>query len=618
VLVTFEPAEWSNALLDFTPPADWRPFGHLVLTLTNPGDAPLGLGVRLDDDPAADGRAHCVTAHLTLPPRSTTTTAVGLGPDPMSLGMRGLPGPAGAHVVTASGDPKFDAGHVVSVRLFLHRPATPTALGVESAALASSVARREFVDRFGQYALADWPGKLGDEAELARRRDAEASELAASPAMPDRDRFGGWEGGPKLEATGFFRAAKHQGKWWLVDPDGRLFFSSGIDCVDPNEATIVTGREAFFTWLPAPGDPLAPFYGHISNVHRGPVSEGRTYDFYKANLRRKFGAEWEVSWRETALKRLPAWGFNTIGNWSAQTLYGNGKVPYTATTGVGGDHARVSSGSDYWGQMHDPFDPAFARDADRAAAELARAIQGDPFCVGIFVDNELSWGSFDGKDDRGRFGLALGALKAGGTSPAHRELMRQLEGRYPEIAALNAAWVTAFASHDALAQAGPDGLPKAWNAAIRADLGAFVTSLARRYFETIRDALKRHDPDHLYLGCRFAWKTDEAIAAAAQVCDVVSFNIYKREVDPKEWAFLKDLGRPAIIGEYHVGATDRGMFHTGLVSASSQEERAATFAGYVRSVLDHPALVGCHWFQYECAYQPPTFQKRSGVPYHRA
>jgi hypothetical protein len=609
--VAFTPAEWSNAVLDFKPAADWRPFGHLVLTLENPGDRPLDLGVRLDDDPAADGRAHCLTAKVTVAPKSRTITAVSLGPDPMALGMRGLPGPAGARVVTASGDPKFDPGHVVSVRLFLHRPEAPTSLILESAALAPSIARAKFVDRFGQYAPADWPGKLADESELIRRRDAEASELAASPAMPDRDRFGGWKDGPKLDATGFFRTALHGGKWWLVDPDGRLFVSSGIDCVDPNEATIVAGREGFFAWLPGRDDPLAAFSGHVNNVHRGPVASGRTFDFYRANLRRKYGPDWESAWRETSLKRLPSWGFNTIGNWSSRALYRNGKVPYTATTSVGGDHARVSSGSDYWGQMHDPFDPQFARDADRAAAELARSINGDPFCVGVFVDNELSWGSFDGKDAKGRYGLALGALKAGSESPAHRELMRQLRSKYEVISKLNAAWGTAFATWDAL---GADGLPKEWNAALRDDLDAFVTSLARRYFETVNAALKKHDPDHLYLGCRFAWKTDEAIRAAAQVCDVVSFNIYKREVDPQEWAFLNDLNKPAIIGEFHVGATDRGMFHTGLVAAADQDERAAVFAGYVRSVLDHPALVGCHWFQY--TDQPLTGRAYDGENYN--
>ena len=141
-----------------------------------------------------------------------------------------------------------------------------------------------------------------------------------------------------------------------------------------------------------------------------------------------------------------------------------------------------------------------------------------------------------------------------------------------------------------------------------------MKELARTYFKTVRDQLKAADPDHMYLGCRFAWRTEEAVAAAAEVCDVVSFNIYDRRVDPAKWAFLSTLNRPAIIGEFHVGALDRGMFHTGLVSASSQEERAATYAGYVRSVLDNPALVGCHWFQY--VDEPLTGRSYDGENYN--
>jgi len=47
-----------------------------------------------------------------------------------------------------------------------------------------------------------------------------------------------------------------------------------------------------------------------------------------------------------------------------------------------------------------------------------------------------------------------------------------------------------------------------------------------------------------------------------------------------------------------VGAMDRGMFHPGLVAAANQKERAETYTRYVRSVVDHPNFVGCHWFQY--------------------
>ena len=52
-----------------------------------------------------------------------------------------------------------------------------------------------------------------------------------------------------------------------------------------------------------------------------------------------------------------------------------------------------------------------------------------------------------------------------------------------------------------------------------------------------------------------------------------------------------------IIGEFHMGAVDRGMFHPGLVSTPNQSARAASFVNYVRSVVDNPVFVGCHYFQ---------------------
>ena len=141
----------------------------------------------------------------------------------------------------------LDVSHVVGFRVFLISPEEPVELVLKKAALGPEVKLEGMVDRFGQYAYGSWPGKLtGGEEELLQRRLEEESSLEKANAFEGRDRFGGWARGPLLEATGFFRTARVDGTWWLVDPDGRLFFSSGIDCVDPNEATIVTGRESFF------------------------------------------------------------------------------------------------------------------------------------------------------------------------------------------------------------------------------------------------------------------------------------------------------------------------------------------------------------------------------------
>ena len=76
----------------------------------------------------------------------------------------------------------------------------------------------------------------------------------------------------------------------------------------------------------------------------------------------------------------------------------------------------------------------------------------------------------------------------------------------------------------------------------------------------------RHDPGHLYLGSRFAWRTSEAVEACARWCDVVSFNLYQRSIvnDREEWARFHGLGKPALIGEFHFGSTRFRLKRSGM------------------------------------------------------
>ena len=98
---------------------------------------------------------------------------------------------------------------------------------------------------------------------------------------------------------------------------------------------------------------------------------------------------------------------------------------------------------------------------------------------------------------------------------------------------------------------------------------------------------------------RLAARATEIVNVAAEYCDVVSFNIYTRSPDTNAWAFTRTLQKPCLIGEFHFGALDRGMFHPGLVKARDQTDRGRAFQEYVHNVLTLPAFVGCHWFQYD-------------------
>ena len=543
-------------------------------------------------------------------------------PDPLEMGMRGPAAIPGYHLFSSDYH-KIDASQVNTIVLRLPSPELASHTVVDDVRLVAANTYDRIVDPFGQFALDKWPGKLEKESDFAERRTAEEAAIAANPRLPDRDEYGGWATGPSLEATGFFRAAKQNGKWWLVTPGGHLFLSFGVNSLNTTEGdTITEGREQMFQWLPAKGEPLAAHYRENRDWEALGLKikhhMGQSFNFYSANLQRKYGDNWYESWKGATLARLPAWGFNTIGNWSDPQLYAARKMTYTVTIDpwpASGDQkaqfAEVASGNDYWKRMADPFDPRYAEALDSGIRAQALKYRDDRWCLGYFVDNEMSWGSM--KDDRSRYGLALGALAMKADSPAKRAFVKSLQSKYGDIAKLNQAWGQNLGSWQALLDT-PIQPASDLRAAMKEDLRAFSKDFARQYFRVVTGILKKYDPNHLYLGPRFAWHTRESVEACGELCDVVSFNIYRPKVVPSEWTVLDGIDKPVLIGEFHMGALDRGMFHTGLVPSEDQADRARMYQEYVRSVADHPLLVGCHYFKY--ADEPLTGRPGDGENYN--
>lgn len=448
---------------------------------------------------------------------------------PLSLdGMRGYPKAPGEGST-------FDLRRVRSFHIFVTQRGVVEGFSVRRVVAMHSCVRQKtlsarefqpFVDRYGQFAHDDWPGKVHGDGELAASRAVEEKWLREhSCPIPDADKYGGWAGGPRLKATGFFRTEKVDGKWWLVDPDGYLFFSHGVDCVGFGGATGVEFRERYFSWLPAKDD---PDFGEFWGRNNRPAAHGfyketehlpfDTFDFHRANARRRYGPDWKRIGAKLTHARMRAWGLNTIANWSNPEIYGMRRTPYTVQLGTYGT-PRLEGSTGWWGALPDPFNPEFEATLRKRAKDMAKTMRDDPWCVGVFVDNELSWNE---------------------------------EPRMKDV--------------------------------------------AERYFSTVRRVLREELPNHLYLGCRIAWGREAIYEACARHCDVVSVNIYSREPSRDLPPAAED--KPMIVGEFHFGALDRGLFHTGLVATRDQAERAACYRDFVNACLDHPRYVGAHWFQW--------------------
>ena len=222
-----------------------------------------------------------------------------------------------------------------------------------------------FVDRFGQYLHANWPNKVNSVEDMHAFATQETAAIKASPRCADWSKFGGWSAGPKLKATGHFRTEKVNGKWWLVDPEGCLFWSIGANGVRDDSSTRVQGRERYFSSIPEAG------------LRKGSA------DFAAANMQLKYGPDWHSISSDLSHARLSAWGMNTCGNWSDSEIYLAHKTPYVVAIELGekkGEKAMAIRGNE--AALRQKLKKALAKHAESA---------DDPWCIGYFIDNELDW-----------------------------------------------------------------------------------------------------------------------------------------------------------------------------------------------------------------------------------
>jgi hypothetical protein len=496
-----------QALLVF-PTMDLSKRLGLAVEINNPGSGALRIYGELN-------RNMWSRDYVLIPAKATRTLYIfvqrtGFTPPDEALDFQGMKGIPGGQMQLWP-EAEIDASAVTSVGLILVAPRHPASIEVESiqpfgtaiapdhATLASSYL--PFIDRFGQLIHKEWPGKVHTDAELTSAVAAERADLDSHPRPADWDNYGGWASGPTLRASGHFRTEKYQGKWWLVDPDGHLFWSQGVDVVMDHERTEVEARHAYFA-APAPNG-----------------------DFLARNLEIKYGADWQAAWTSRMTERLPSWGYNTVGSFSGPSVPATHKVPYVYFFHSRGKH-----------NFLDPDVPARLADL-RAQMVAAAGINSDPWCLGFFVDNEIHE-----------------------TDPAW--------------------WKDYYSSVSALAK---ELLPNKLYLGSRLDFHDWPDSSAERY---------------------------AIVRLAAQYTDVISFNQYRYTFE--DFKLPPDIDKPVIVGEFHFGALDRGLLHTGLRSVIDQDQRADAYTHFMETALENPNLVGAHWFE---LYDEPTTGRGDGENY---
>ncbi len=359
-------------------------------------------------------------------------------------------------------------------------------------------------------------------------------------------------------ATGFFRVVEKDGRWWVIDPLGRGIVLLGVDHVT--------------------------YWGHYSQRTRRSVH----HEVNKVKFPDK--ADWEAD----TLKRLQGWGFNMLGAGCDARLKHRGLI-HTIFLSIGDNLCWDGSDPDLFicPNEHRPcsafpnvFHPDFAAWADYQARAQCAPNRDDPWLFGYFIDNELAWWG-RGAQDTGLFDAVAKLPEAHSARAAQR----------------------AFLAARGVAGAVPP--------AVKLD---FLRLAADTYFRVASEAIRRHDPNHLVMGARFAGLGGAHPAVwevSGKYCDVVTFNCYpwadldrnvvltdpgrssRRIVD----AFTEQYGhvkRPMLVTEWSFPALDSGLPCTGGAGQRFQTQALRTQATelFARTMLSLPFLVGYDYFMW--------------------
>ncbi|MCC5829932.1 MAG: hypothetical protein JJU36_10845 [Phycisphaeraceae bacterium] len=376
---------------------------------------------------------------------------------------------------------------------------------------------------------------------------------------------------------GFFRVGQcTNGRWWLVDPDGKPFLYRGV--CGMNRAGSMGGRRA----VPGP---------------------------YAQAVDRKYGyRESPDRFVEATIERLREWGFNAMGAWTTEEFFDRG-MPYTEDLEFAYLGRRINvSGVN----VPDVYDPEWIKAVDEHARKICTPRRESRELVGYFTDNELGWGQ-PGTDHvwgeplpergRARFTLLQACLSLPADRPAHEAAWRFIMERHDNsFEKLSKAWDVEIAQRDdvrRLVRAGTSLNSEGYGK----DHDAFTADFVGRYVRITSEAIRRHDPNHMILGARFGAPPGEVVLRqfVPPHIDVVSANNYRDYMYERVDIYYRVTQMPILNGEF---AWHSGYFTQVPVPPGADREQVLidhiSVAGprTLEEAFKHPGLVGYTWYRW--------------------
>jgi len=430
----------------------------------------------------------------------------------------------------------------------------------------------KLIDAIGQSTIHNWDGKTKDMQEMVSNLRIRLNN--SNHSLPEYfSRWGGWKSRRLVDGTGFFSVHEDGNRWWLVDPDGYAFWSSGIDSVRVDTSANVNLLEDALEFMPSRQGEFAEIYSE---------QDGQLHmNYLAANFIRTFERDgWKDKWATIALDELKRLRFNTVGNWSEWEYASKADFAYVRPMSFS---AKLTQ--NVYRDFPDVFHPDFEKDAD-AYAQTLSVSANDPAMIGYFMMNEPKW-AFSKELP------AVGMLFNTSECVTRSELTRFLKDKYSSDNALATSWKMEL--DFAAIERGK--WTKGFTKEALSDLEVFSEYMVTAYFKMLANACKKVDPNHLNLGIRYAGVPPKWAVSGMKSFDVFSMNNYREKVPFEQTKEIHDLLRmPVIIGEWHFGALDVGLPASGIGHVRTQEDRGKAYRVYFEDAAANPYCVGVHWF----------------------
>lgn len=427
------------------------------------------------------------------------------------------------------------------------------------------------VDRYGQSAAENWPGKITRDAQMRAELERESAELAdVKPDMERFDRFGGVKTGKPLAATGFFRVQKIDGRWWLVTPEGNPFYLKGVDAVPYTERGYFTAahdsggaiRKAFTQAAPDPAKYLEAW-----------SKDKKLVNFLAANLYKKYGPDFRERWMELTEKRLRSWGFNSAAKWNNPFHFD--RLPF-----LHDEQLRVKR----FDRFIDPYDPGFEAAAETQVKAMCAKLRGNPYLIGYQLENENGWG---------RNAPAILLRDSSGKLAAKRALLEYLAERNGgdpgKFFDRSGAPIETLMTETLATAAVPPEL-----------LDGFIVQASRRYHEILRGLVKKYDPDHLFLGASHcSSQSVEWIDGARESVDLIALHEYdldSRWIHGTLAGKLREWDKPFAVLEFSFTNHRRGFACGSSTVVKTEADRGTAFRIYTEKMAADPLCVGTGYF----------------------